>query len=78
MFGLMLAQVSGAWGSAFGSGTNKSVLHNILNTLFRVLSALSPPTFVRGGACSLFELKRRGFSASWMSDFYWWSTTSFS
>ena len=97
MFGLMLAQVSGAWGSAFGSGTNKSVLHNILNTLFRVLSALflgqrrpfhkenirwdiTPfsPTFVGGGACSLFELKRRGFSASWMSDFYWWSTTSFS
>ena len=29
MFGLMLAQVSGAWGSAFGSGTNKSVLHYI-------------------------------------------------
>ena len=49
MFGLMLAQVSGAWGSAFGSGTNKSVLHNILNTLLRVLSALFPPTFVGGG-----------------------------
>ena len=34
MFGLMLAQVSGAWGSAFGSGTNKSVLHYIFEYLF--------------------------------------------
>ena len=50
MFGLMLAQVSGAWGSAFGSGTNKSVLHYIFEYLFpRAVCSFFPHVCGGGG-----------------------------